>query len=72
MSEQEEKQLLKKIEPYCRRPWIAHGKLSLYITHPLQLNKLSQLLNCNPIPGDIPDHYLFDISDLDVNQIEGY
>jgi hypothetical protein len=72
MNEQEEKQLLKKISPYCYRAWINHGKLSLYIDHPLQLNKLSQLLNRDPIPGDIPNHYLFDISDLDVNQIKGY
>ena len=64
MNEQEEKQLLKKISPYCRRSWIGHGKLSLYIAHPTQLKKISQLLNRDPIPGDVPDHYLFDISDL--------
>ena len=64
MNEQEEKQLLKKIHPYCRQPWIGHGRLWLHITHPLQLKKLSQLLNRDPIPGDIPDHYSFDISDL--------
>ena len=64
MNEQEEKQLLKKIGPYCSRPWIGHGKLWLYVTHPMQVEKISQLLNRAPIPGDTPDHYSFDISDL--------
>jgi len=73
MNELDQKQLLKKIRPYCRHPWIGNGKLNVECD-PLQVKKISQLLNCDAIPSpfNIPNQYSFDISDLDVNQIKGY